>query len=278
MHKILEYFWKYNLPRWSILVIDLLICAFSLTLAFFLRFNFKSIPPEDLKNLPYDYVLVLSVRLIAFVMYKTYKGVVRYTGSKDATRIFAIILMSSFVLYVINIFTRQILLGYYIIPHSVIIIDALVTIFIMISSRLAIKAIYFENKNPEKQKTQVIIYGAGESGIITKRTLDRDAAVRYKVVGFVDDDEKKKGRSLEGAFIYPTSKLAELIKENEVESVIISIQNLSPEKKNKIIDNILEGRIINHGFAKIQRTTDNRTAARKEFCFIVIYVSCPSGF
>jgi FlaA1/EpsC-like NDP-sugar epimerase len=29
--------------------------------------------------------------------------------------------------------------------------------------------------------------------------LDRDAAIRYKVVGFVDDDEKKKGRSLEGA-------------------------------------------------------------------------------
>ena len=121
-----------------------------------------------------------------------------------------------------------------------IIIDALVTIFIMISSRLAIKAIYFENKNPEKQKTQVIIYGAGESGIITKRTLDRDAAVRYKVVGFLDDDEKKKGRSLEGAFIYSTSKLAELIKENEVESVIISIQNLSPEKKNKIIDECLQ--------------------------------------
>jgi FlaA1/EpsC-like NDP-sugar epimerase len=190
--------------------------------------------------LPYDYVLVLSVRLIAFIISKTYKGVVRYTGAKDATRIFAIILLSSFVLYAVNIFTRQILLGYYIIPHSVIIIDALVTIFIMISSRLAIKAIYFENKNPEKQKTQVIIYGAGESGIITKRTLDRDAAVRYKVVGFVDDDEKKKGRSLEGAFIYPTSKLAELIKENEVESVIISIQNLSPEKKNKIIDECLQ--------------------------------------
>ncbi len=240
MHKILEYFWKYNLPRWSILVIDLIICAFSLTLAFFLRFNFKSIPAEDFKNLPYDYVIVLIVRLLAFAISKTYKGVVRYTGAKDATRIFAIVLLSSFVLYLINIFTRQILLGYYIIPHSVIIIDALVTIFIMVSSRLAIKAIYFENKNPEKQKTQVIIYGAGESGIITKRTLDRDAAVKYKVVGFIDDDEKKKGRSLEGVFVYPTSKLADLVKDNEVESVIISIQNLSPDKKNAIIDECLQ--------------------------------------
>lgn len=240
MHKILEYFWKYNLPRWSILLIDIVICAFSLTLAFFLRFNFKSIPANELANFPLVYSVVLSVRLIAFFISKTYKGVVRYTGAKDATRIFIIVLASSAVLFVINIFTRQVLLGYYLIPHSVIVIDALVTIFIMISSRLAIKAIYFENKNPGIEKTHVIIYGAGESGIITKRTLDRDAAVRYKVVGFVDDDEKKKGRSLEGVFIYPTSKLAELIKENNVESVIISIQNLSATKKNQIIEDCLQ--------------------------------------
>lgn len=240
MHKLLEYFWKYNLPRWSILIIDLLICAFSLTLAFFLRFNFKSIPQSELDNFPLIYSVLLSVRLFAFIISKIYKGVVRYTGARDATRIFVIILLSSFFLFIINIFTRQILLGYYLIPHSVIIIDALVTIFIMVSSRLAIKAIYFENKNPEKQKTQVIIYGAGESGIITKRTLDRDAAVRYKVVGFIDDDEKKKGRSLEGVFVYATSKLGELVKDNDVESVIISIQNLPPDKKNTIIDECLQ--------------------------------------
>lgn len=243
MHKILEYFWKYNLPRWSILLIDIIICAFSLTLAFFLRFNFKSIPDNELANFPKVYTVVLVVRFIAFFFSKTYKGVVRYTGARDATRIFVVVLVSSAILFVINIITRQIILGYYLIPHSVIVIDALVTIFIMISSRLAIKAIYFENKNPGSEKTQVIIYGAGESGIITKRTLDRDAAVRYKVVGFVDDDEKKKGRSLEGVFIYPASKLTELITDNKVEAVIISIQNLSPAKKNEIIDLCIQNNV-----------------------------------
>lgn len=240
MHKLLEFFWKYNLPRWSILIIDLAICAFSLTLAFFLRFNFKSIPPEDLKNLPYDYVILLGIRAISFFISKTYKGVVRYTGSSDAMRIFKVVILGSALMYVINLLTLYLFLGYYIIPTAIIIIDALVTLFIMISSRLAVKAIYFENKNAAKEKMHVIIYGAGESGIITKRTLDRDAAVRYKVVGFVDDDDKKKGRSLEGVFIYPATKLAELVKENEVETVIISIQNLSPSKKNAIIEECLQ--------------------------------------
>ncbi len=240
MHKLLEYFWKYNLPRWTILFIDLFICVFSLTLAFFLRFNFKSIPPIELALFPLAYTAVITIRLLAFIISKIYKGVVRYTGAKDATRIFVVVIVSSLVLYVINIFTRQILLGYYIVPNSVIVIDGLVTIFIMISSRLAIKAIYFENKNPEKQKTHVIIYGGGESGIITKRTLDRDAAVKYKVVGFIDDDVKKTGRSLEGVFIFSPDKLEELIKDNQVESVILSIQNLNPLKKNNIIDACLK--------------------------------------
>ena len=146
MNNILNFFWKYNLPRWSILFIDILICIFSLTLAFFLRFNFKSIPQNELDNFPIAYTVVILVRLLAFILSKTYKGVVRYTGSKDATRIFVVVMLSSLVLYGINIFTRQILLGYYIIPHSVVVIDALVTIFIMISSRLAIKAIYFERE------------------------------------------------------------------------------------------------------------------------------------
>jgi FlaA1/EpsC-like NDP-sugar epimerase len=121
-----------------------------------------------------------------------------------------------------------------------VIIDALVTMTIMISSRLAVKAIYFENKNPERQKTNVVIYGGGESGIITKRTLDRDAAVRYKVVAFIDDDLGKKGRSLEGVFIQDSSSLEKIIKENNVDTVIISIQNLSSDKKNEIVERCME--------------------------------------
>jgi FlaA1/EpsC-like NDP-sugar epimerase len=240
MRNLLTFFWKYNLPRWSILIIDLLICVFSLTLAFFLRFNFKSIPPEDLKNLPYDYALLILVRAFSFIVSKTYKGVVRYTSSRDAMRIFTVVIFGSVILYLFNFITLYFVFGYYVFPTAVIIIDALVTLFLMISSRLAVKAIYFENKNPERLKSQVIIYGAGESGIITKRTLDRDAAVKYKVVGFIDDDEKKKGRSLEGVFIYPTSKLADLVKENEVETLIISIQNIPSDKKNAIVEECLQ--------------------------------------
>jgi FlaA1/EpsC-like NDP-sugar epimerase len=235
MYKLLSFFWQNNIPRWTILLIDILICAFSLTLAFFLRFNFANIPEADLKTFPVAYTATLLIRVATFFVSKTYKGVVRYTGSRDAIRILLVIMIGSAFLFLFDIITRF-TVGMYYIPLSVIVIDALVTMFIMICSRLAIKAVYFESKNPERQKTNIIIYGAGESGLITKRTLDRDAAVKYKVVGFIDDDEKKKGRSLEGIFIYPPSKLEELIKEKEVESVIISILNISGQRKNEIVE------------------------------------------
>lgn len=236
MYRLLNLFWKFNLPRWSILLIDTAICAFALTLAFLLRFNFDDIPEIDRQNLPIGYVIVLSVRLLSFFISKTYKGVVRYTSSKDAVRIFLVVVAGSAVIFLINVIYYKFLYGYYFIPNSVIIIDALCTLFVMISSRLAVKAIFFESKNPTREKINVLIYGAGEAGIITKRTLDRDAAIKYRVAGFIDDDDKKTGRSLEGAFIYPPHKLEELIKDNNVEIVVLSIQKISPSKKNEITD------------------------------------------
>lgn len=240
MHKLLDYFWKYNLPRWSILVIDLCVCAFSLTLAFFLRFDFDNIPAADLKNLPFDYAIVISVRFITFLISKTYKGVVRYTGAKDSIRIFSVVVLGSCIVFIVNVIGLFTFFNSYIIPNSVIVIDGLVTLFIMISSRLAVKAIYFENKNSEKQKTHILIYGAGELGIITKRTLDRDASIKYEVTGFIDDDDKKVGRSVEGVFVFPTKKIGDLIQENKVESVIIGIQHLSTTRKNEIINECLK--------------------------------------
>lgn len=245
MYRIFSLFWKYNLPRWSILIIDVLICGFAFTLALALRFDFSfsTIPKTDAKNLPYLYLTVLSVRVLSFALSKTYKGVVRYTSSRDTIRIFYVVLSGSVVLFLINLVSLHHLLGYYFIPNSVIIIDAFVSLFFLISSRLTVKALYSEIRNPSREKINVLIYGAGESAVITKRTLDRDASIKYKVVGFLDDDPRKHGRSLEGIFIYGPEKLAGLIKDHGVEVVIISIQQLSHKKKNEITDVCLQHQV-----------------------------------
>jgi len=240
MYRLFQLFWAYNLPRWSILFIDTFICAFALTVAFLLRFNFDNIPEADAANFLKDYIIVLSVRFITFIISKTYKGVVRYTSSRDAVRIFLVILIGSFTVFVFNLIDYFFISNSYFIPNSVIIIDGLVSLFLMISSRLAVKALYSEIKNPSKEKHNVVIFGAGEAGLITKYTLDRDASIRYKVIGFIDDDEKKKGRSLEGVFVYHSNELKRILQEFDVEFLIISIQKISSKRKNEITDFCLE--------------------------------------
>ena len=108
-----------------------------------LRFDFNTIPATDARNLPYDFLIVLSVRIISFAVSKTYKGVVRYTGSRDTIRIFSVVVMGSLFIFVLNQIAYFSPVHYFI-PNSVIIIDGLVTLFLMISSRLAVKALYFE--------------------------------------------------------------------------------------------------------------------------------------
>ena len=224
-----------NMPRWIIFLIDMSICLFSLVLAYLVRFNF-SIPRVEIHAFPLVFSLVLGIRAISFYFSKTYQGIVKYTSSKDAQRIFIIITIGSILYVLINCIFYYFINHKFPIPFSIVIIDYMATTFLMISLRVMFKALYLELTNPTREKRSVIIFGAGESGIITKRTLDRDAGTKYKVLGFIDDDAKKQGKKLEGVTIYNISRLDELLKDNDVSNLIISIQNLSPSKKQQIVD------------------------------------------
>jgi FlaA1/EpsC-like NDP-sugar epimerase len=81
-----------------------------------------------------------------------------------------------------------------------------------------------------------LIIGAGESGIIAKRSLDRDTETKHNVIGFVDDNTTKVGKKLEGVNIYHSDKLPELLEKNNISNVILAIQNLNPTRKREFIE------------------------------------------
>jgi FlaA1/EpsC-like NDP-sugar epimerase len=180
--------------------------------------------------------VVILARAMSFLIAKTYAGIIRYTSAADIQRILATLISGSLFFGSLNLVTFYV--GeFYTVPFSVIIIEFLLTFFIMSSVRVMIKTMYLQSMNPSSEKTNVIIFGAGEAGIITKRTLDRDAGTRYKVLAFVDDNEKKSGKNAEGVTIYETEKhLEKLLQENEVKHLIIAIQNLDQNRKKYIIE------------------------------------------
>jgi FlaA1/EpsC-like NDP-sugar epimerase len=230
---------RQNTPRWVIFMIDVLICIFSVILAHLLRFNFH-IPQVDMQVLPRVLITILMIRIISFLIAKIYVGIVRYTSTRDSVRIFLVVTTGSIVFVFINLITYFFLGEYNQIPYSIIIIDYIVTVFVMNAFRIIVKIAYMEMQNPTKAKTNVIIFGAGQSGIITKRTLDRDAGTKYKVLAFIDDDIKKTGRTLESVPIYGFDRLENLLESKTVAHVVISVQNLSNFRKKEISELCLQ--------------------------------------
>ncbi len=232
------FFFRQNTPRWLILVIDLFICTSSVVLAYLLRFNFN-IPESELVQLPWVTLYIVSVRLSGFVFFKTYAGIVRYTSTGDTLKILFTVAAGSLFFMLTNLVTWKWVNGWFFIPFSIIIIDLITTVFSMTMFRLLVKVAFLELSFPSRLKRNVIIIGAGEQGIITKRALDRDAGTKYKVLAFIDEDEAKIGKKLEGVTIQGRDKLDSLLQNNDVAHVILSIQHLSPKKKQEIVDTCL---------------------------------------
>jgi FlaA1/EpsC-like NDP-sugar epimerase len=236
--KFLNTIWNYNVPRFFIVLLDIFLAIVSLLISIFLRFNFQTIPEDDKKLIPLNILIVVIVRTIYELIFGIHKSMLRHSSSRDALRIFYSSLCGTLTLFAVNFFW---LFNYehFVFPTSVIIIDFLVYVFFMVSVRLLVKTLYIEYKNPYKNKKYILIYGAGEAGIITKRTLDKDKASQYKVIGFIDDDENKQGKRIENITVYSSDDLEDIVKDKDVDAIVISIQNISVEKKQEIAEKAL---------------------------------------
>lgn len=226
---------RHNMPRWLIFMIDLLFVLFSVFLAYMLRFNFH-VPQSETRQWVQVFTIVLVVRAMSFFIFKTYAGIIRYTSTEDAVRIFLVILGGSILFSAGNVIFYYFVNAKYLIPFSIIIIEFMTVVLLMVTFRVVVKIAYLELMNPAGSKNKVIIFGAGEAGLITKRALDRDLGVRYKVISFIDEDKNKIGKKLEGVDINGLDRLSELLAGNEIDNLIISVQKLKTEKKQAIID------------------------------------------
>ncbi|MFZ4521439.1 MAG: polysaccharide biosynthesis protein [Bacteroidales bacterium] len=227
-----------NTPRWLIFLIDMAIAVSAMILAYLLRFNF-SIPASELQPLPQIILFMALVRSISFVIAKTYAGIIRYTSTGDALRVFGTLLAGSIVFVITNLVTYFFFTHLFFIPFSIIIIDLLATSFGMITFRLIVKLALLEFRHPDGEKVNVVIYGAGEAGITAKRTLDRDAGTKYKVLAFIDDHSSKQGKKLEGIDIISPAGLDKLLGTSSVAQIILAIMHFDPLKKQELVEKCL---------------------------------------
>ncbi len=221
-------------PRWVVFVIDITISFLSIILAYYLRFNF-SIPPNEGEMLPIIILIVLVIRTLSYFLGKTYAGMVRFTGSRDIVRILSVLFFGSVVFVVINFVNLQ-FNDKYLIPISVIIIDYLITAFVLTFSRLLVKNLYVEFNAPKRERDNVLIYGTGELALITKKTFDRDTKTKYRVVGLVDHHTKVTGNKIDGVMVYHLKDLENVLQSKKIKSFIIAERNTPVVRKRHIVE------------------------------------------
>ncbi len=228
-----------NTPRWIIFCIDLSLVLLSYMVAYLIRFDFNI--PENEVTLGKTFIPIFILgRVLFFYLFRSYSGIIRYTSTQDTQRIFFSLASATALLTAVNIswklFTSSHL---FLVPNSILAIEFLLSLVALVLFRFSVKQLYAEFKNPQKVRMKVAIIGAGESGLITKKTIDQDPSAKMEIVAFFDDDKSKIGKQLDGVKIYSPSRLNEILEAKGAEQIIISIQNLNPEKKKELAEKAL---------------------------------------
>ncbi|RSC93542.1 polysaccharide biosynthesis protein [Tenacibaculum singaporense] len=234
----LKAFDKYA-SRWLVLIIDIILVCVSFILAYTVRFNASL--NFDINNLYIQIPFIATIALISFLIVGSYKGIVRHTGTRDAFNVFLGVTLLSFITACVVLFNSALnIFPNFTIPKSIIIIHYLISVLILVVSRFIFKAFYEIVSTELKSITNVLIYGAGDSGLITYGALNRDTKNKYEVLGFIDDDPKKVGKKLDRIKIYDGKRIDKsFVKDKHINEVIISIQNIKSEKLLYLTDNLL---------------------------------------
>ena len=223
-------------PRWVIFCIDMSLGILALGLAYAARFEFS--PPAHELVAARDFLpFYLIIRAFGMLVFRTFSGIIRFSGSRDARRVLLSLSLGTLLFLALDIAAGW-MDKTYPLPLSVAAIELLASAVFLIGFRVSVRSVYerFQTTRP----TPVIIFGAGEAGIITKQAVERPSVDPMKVVAFLDDDSAKQGKRIDGASIFSASDADRIFRDHNAKRLIVSIQQLDPARKAKVIDAALD--------------------------------------
>ncbi|OEK08470.1 polysaccharide biosynthesis protein [Flavivirga aquatica] len=222
--------------KWLVFGIDLAIVLLTFFSAYFIRFNFTL--DFDLNQFFIQLPFVLVVSAISFSIVGSFKSVIRHTGFTDVVNLFKSIVLMSLASVIFVLFNRLTnLISGFTIPLSIIVIHALLSFVALSSSRLLFKMIYKHLKCKLMASKRVLIYGTGDSGIVTYNALISNVKSKFHIVGFIDDNLKKNGKSINGISIISKNKITkEYVSSNNIDEIIVASQNINNDNLLNLVE------------------------------------------
>lgn len=249
-----------TLPRYWILAVDMVIVVLAYVVAILMLYF------RDISASTFDWSriwLVPVIYFLAFLISKTYDGMLRYSGFNDIQKIFyACTGALSFLIIsklVIRQFSPQLATDLY--PRYVTLIyHYLITMVVMIIMRFSIRRLYNEVYKNVADKMNTIIYGAGDGGTMLMRTLSQDTNSKFRIKAFVDDNPRRVGTQINTIKIY-SPKVAmtpEFIEKFDIDVMIVAIPSLSQERNKEIIEQGLALNLIVKSIPAFDKWVDGK--------------------
>ena len=226
--------------KWLVLGIDTLVVAMSFIVSYIIRFNLTL--DFDVEKLFVQLPVITLIGMVSFLITGSYKGFIRHTGVKDVYNIFNAICISSILIIFLVILNRQLqVVDSFTVPLSIIIIHSLVSFVALASARYVFKNIFHTLVKQFKIAKNVLIYGAGESGILTYNAITNRSGRNEKVVGYVDDDKKKVGKRINGINVYSRNNLTEyFLNKRNIAEVIVAIHKIDNTDLRKLVGSLVD--------------------------------------
>ncbi len=221
--------WPREIKQLTVLALDVVLALVSTWLAFGLRFDVWGRPVDAQW---FVYILAPLLALPIFVRFGLYRAIFRYTGQAALNATAKAVLLYSLALTAILLSQR-----WQGVPRTLGVIQPL--IFLMLVGLSRALARFWLAGVPilgSGQTGNLLIYGAGTAGVQTASALQ--VSGQLKLIGFVDDDASKVGRSINGLPIFSSAEILALVPRYKITDILMAMPSATRERRNKIIQSL----------------------------------------
>ncbi len=208
-------------------LIDIFLLNISLVVSIFLKYDQLQITNKNINILIY---FNLSFCIIYFIL-KIYNNSWRFSGTSEYMSLVALSSSTTILSYIFRIFLRlDTKSSLYFEAWIIFTFLLIVSRFLMFLTRM--KGIGRSDANSEN----VLIYGAGEAGVLLVKESRINPNFSYKIVGFLDDNPNKKGGKVYGLKVLGgLEDVEKIIEKNDVSKIIISMPSVEQNKISNIL-------------------------------------------
>ena len=208
-------------------LIDIFLLNISLVISIFLKYDQLQLTNKNINILVY---FNLSFCVIYFIL-KIYNNSWRFSGTSEYMSLVALSSSTTILSYIFRIFLKlDTKSSLYFETWIIFTFLLIVSRFLMFLTRM--KGITKRDIDSEN----VLIYGAGEAGVLLVKESRINPNFSYRIVGFLDDNPNKKGGKVYGLKVLGgLEDVEQVVEKNDVSKIIISMPSVEQSKISNIL-------------------------------------------